>query len=476
MAKSPISPSPAQHGAQAASGFSFSRAQFESLVDSALAHAKRLGASNAAAEASEGCGLSLGVRMGALENLEYNRDKGLSVSVYLGQRRGNASTSDFSEAAIAQTVQAAYDIARFTAEDPAAGLPDADTLASSGERERDLDLFHPWRLSAAKAQDIALACEAAALATDPRLSNSEGAGVSAQQSHFFTAHTNGFRAGYASSRHSLSVSPIAVGQRKVGRKLEPDMQRDAWYTSERNAKDMASPEAVGRYAAERALSRLNARKPKTGTHPVLFENTLAAGLLGSYVQATSGGALYRNTSFLLNSAGKQTLAAHIDVDEDPFVKRGKASSPFDDEGCAVRARRVVDAGVTQGYFLGTYSARKLGLKTTGNAGGSHNLLMRSRLTQPGDDLRAMLKKLHRGVFITEMLGSGLNLVTGDYSRGATGFWVENGEIAYPIEEFTIAGNMAEMLLGISSIGADAYTYGGKTVGSVLIDRMTIAGG
>jgi PmbA protein len=461
---------------KALSGFSFSRAQFESLADAALKQAKKLGATAAAAEASEGCGLSVGVRLGALENLEYNRDKGLSVTVYIGQRRGNASTSDFSEAAIAQTVQAAYDIAKFTAEDPAAGLPDADTLASAADCARDLDLFHPWRLSAEKAQEIALACEAAALSTDARIGNSEGASVSAQQSHFFTAHSNGFRAGYASSRHSMGVAPIAVGQRKVGRKIEPDMQRDAWYTSERKAKDMAAPEAVGRYAAERALSRLNARKPKTGQHAVLFENTLASGLLGSYVQATSGGALYRNTSFLMDSVGKQTLAAHIDIDEDPFVRRGKSSAPFDDEGCAVRARRVLDAGITQGYFLGTYSARKLGLKTTGNAGGSHNLVMRSRLTRPEDDLPEMLKKLHKGVFITEMLGSGLNLVTGDYSRGAVGFWVENGEIAYPIEEFTIAGNMKDMLLGIQAIGSDAYTYGGKTVGTVLLDRMTVAGG
>ena len=208
---------------------------------------------------------------------------------------------------------------------------------------------------------------------------------------------------------------------------------------------------------------------------MLFESPLAAGLLGSYVQAVSGGALYRKTTFLLDSMGKQSMAAHVDIDEDPFLLRGKASSPFDDEGCAVRARKVVEAGQTQAYFLGTYSARKLGLKSTGNAGGSHNLVMRSRLTLPGDDLRAMLRQLGRGIFLTEMLGSGLNLITGDYSRGASGYWVENGEIAYPIEEFTIAGNMRDMLLGIRAIGADEYTYGGKTVGSVLIDKMTVAG-
>ncbi len=461
-----VAPAPAK-------GFSYSRAQFERLTEMALSQAKKLGATDAGAEASESCGLSVGVRMGALENLEYNRDKGLSVTVYVGQRRGNASTSDFSDAAVVQTVAAAFDIARYTAQDPAAGLPEPSSVAPPHERERDLKLFHPWPVTAAKAQAIALDCEAAAFATDPRISKSEGAGVSAQQSHFFSAHSNGFRGGYATSRHSLSVSPIAVGQK--GKSKTPDMQRDYWYTSERRARDFASAESVGRYAAERALSRLGGRKLKTMSCPVLFESPLAAGLLGAYVQAVSGGALYRKTTFLLDSMGKQTLADHIDIDEDPFVLGGKASSPFDDEGCSVFARRAVDAGVTQGYFLGSYSARKLGLQSTGHAGGSHNMVMRSRLTDPSDDLDAMLRKLGRGLFVTELMGSGLNYVTGDYSRGASGYWVENGKIAYPVEEITIAGNMSDMLKGITAIGADAYTYGGKTVGSVLIDRMTIAG-
>ena len=456
--------------AQAATGFSYSRPFFEDLVDTALKHAKKLGASDAGAEASEGCGLSVSVRKGELENVERNRDKSLGVTVYMGQRRGNASTSDFSKAAIHQTVQAAFDIARFTAEDPAAGLPDADDVAQPSEQRDDLDLFHPWVIDSERAAQIALVGEAAALQTSKRITNSEGAGVSAQQSHFFSAHTHGFRGGYASSRHSMSVSPIAALPGK-----NAEMQRDAWYTSMRNAQDMATPEAIGRYAAQRALSRLGSRKIATTECPVLFESTLAAGLLGSFVQAISGGALYRKSTFLLDSLGKQVLPKHIDISEDPFVKRGKGSSPFDDEGVRVKACQVVDAGRVQTYFLGSYSARKLGMKTTGHAGGSHNLILTSRQTRPGDDLNAMLQKLGTGLFVTELMGSGVNYVTGDYSRGASGFWVEGGRIAYPVHEITIAGNMKTMLKGIQAVGADAYTYGSKTVGSILIGKMKVAG-
>ncbi len=448
----------------AETGFSYTRPFFEGLVDTALAHAKKLGATDAGAEASEGCGLSVSVRKGELENVERNRDKSLGVTVYVGQRRGNASTSDFSRAAIEQTVQAAYDIARFTAEDPVAGLPDAEDIATT---QPDLDLFHPWALTSEQAAKIALECEAAALATDRRITNSEGAGVSAQQSHFFSAHTRGFRGGYASSRHSLSVAPIAG--KGAG------MQRDAWYSSMRCADALASPQAVGRYAAERALSRLKSRKISTRECPVLFESPLAAGLLGGFVQAVSGGALYRKSSFLLDSMGKKVFPEHIHLDEDPFVLRGKGSSPFDEEGVQTRARKVVDAGRVQGYFLSTYSARKLGMKTTGNAGGSHNLTLSSRRTRPGDDLDAMLKKLGTGLFVIELMGQGVNYVTGDYSRGASGFWVENGQIAYPVQEITIAGNMKDMFKGIEAVGADAYNYGAKTVGSILINRMKVAG-
>jgi PmbA protein len=478
--KNPITPLASHSSAPAAtlstqshvpeSGFSYSRGFFEDLVDTALAHAKKLGATDAGAEASEGCGLSVSVRKGELENVERNRDKSLGVTVYLGQRRGNASTSDFSRKAIEQSVQAAYDIARFTAEDPFAALPDTDDIVSTSEQRTDLDLFHPWAIDSEGAAELAMACEAAALATSKRITNSEGAGVSAQASHFFSAHTNGFRGGYASSRHSISVSPIASSPGKKG-----DMQRDAWYSSMRNANDLASPQVLGRYAAERALSRLKSRKIATTQCPVLFESPLAAGLLGAFVQAISGGALYRKSSFLLDSLGKQVLPKHLDIMEDPFVIGGKGSSPFDDEGVRVKARSVVEAGVVQGYFLGSYSARKLGMKTTGNAGGSHNLVLTSRRTKANDSLAAMLQKLGTGLFVTELMGSGVNYVTGDYSRGASGFWVEGGRIAFPVEEITIAGNMKSMLKGIQAVGADTYNYGSKTVGSILIDRMKVAG-
>ena len=468
-AASIISPAMNQTPPTADSGFSYSRPFFEQLVDHALAHAKKLGATDAGAEASEGCGLSVGVRKGELETVERNRDKSLGITVYVGHRRGNASTSDFSDAAIEQTVQAAYDIARFTAADPVAGLPDADDIASP-ESHRDLDLFFPWALTSEEAARIALECEAAAFATHKRITNSEGAGVSAQQSHFFSAHTHGFRGGYASSRHSLSVAPIASLPGK-----NAEMQRDAWYSSMRNAADLAAPQDVGRYAAQRALSRFGARRVPTTECPVLFESPLAAGLLGALTQALNGGALYRKSSFLLDSLGKIVLPKHIDVLEDPFTLRGKGSSPFDSEGVRVQARKVVDAGRIEGYFLSSYSARKLGMKTTGNAGGSHNLVLTSRRTKPGDDLDAMLKKLGTGLFVVELMGQGVNYVTGDYSRGASGFWVENGEIAFPVDEITIAGNLKTMLKGIEAVGADAYNYGAKTVGSILINKMKVAG-
>jgi PmbA protein len=455
------------YNAHAHDGFSYSRNFFEGLVDSALKHAKKIGATDAGAEASEGCGLSVSVRKGELETVERNRDKSLGVTVYVGHRRGNASTSDFSEAAIQQTVQAAFDIARFTAEDPTAGLPDEGDIAKV---QPELDLFHPWSINSEEAAKLALACEAAALKTSRRITNSEGAGVSAQQSHFFSAHTHGFRGGYASSRHSMSVAPIAS---LTGKNAE--MQRDAWYTSMRAADQMASPEAVGRYAAERALSRLGSRKIPTTECSVLFESPVAAGLLGGFVQAVSGGSLYRKSSFLLDSMGKQVFPKHIEISEDPHVLRGKGSSPFDDEGVRGLKRKVVSGGRVEGYFLSSYSARKLGMKTTGNAGGSHNLIMSSKLTRSDDDLQAMLQKLGTGLFVIELMGQGVNYVTGDYSRGASGFWVENGEIAFPVHEITIAGNLKTMFKGIEAVGADAYNYGAKTIGSVLVNRMKVAG-
>ncbi len=465
MTTSTVSPS------LSTASFAYTRGQFRELVDSALATARSLGASDAVAEVSEGVGLSVSVRKGQTENVERNRDKSIGVTVYVGRRRGNASSSDFSPAAIAQTVRAAHDIARFTAEDAAAGLPDPDDIADAASAGRDLDLFHPWEIDAEAAMAIATTCEAAALAVDRRITNSEGAGVSAQQSHFYAGNTRGFGAGYASSRHSISVAPIASLPGRGGEQ----MQRDAWYTSMRSPTELAPPEAVGRYAAERALSRLNSRKIRTCKVPVLYESSLAAGLLGAYVQATSGGALYRKSTFLLDSLGSRVFPEHIDIREDPHTLRGKGSAPFDDEGVATVARNIVDAGRVESYFLSSYSARKLGMKTTGHAGGSHNLSLTSRFTGAGDDLEAMLRKLGRGLFVIELMGQGVNHVTGDYSRGAAGFWVEGGEIAYPVDEVTIAGNLRDMFRGIVAVGADTYTMGSKSIGSVLVERMKIAG-
>ena len=328
----------------ATQGFGFSRDQFQQIVEDVLSMAKALGASDAGVEVSEGSGLSVSVRKGEVENVERNRDKSVGVSVYLGQRRGNASTSDFSPQALEQTVRAAYDIARFTAEDPAAGLPDEADLATTEEAARSLDLFHPWDVTAEEAAELARRAEAASLAVDKRITNSEGGSVSAQQSHFWAGNSRGFRGGYASSRHSLSVSPIAGKGR--------DMQRDYWYSSVRNALDLASPEAVGRYAAERALSRLKSRKIGTCEVPVLFESTVAAGLLGAYVQGTSGGALYRKASFLQDSLGQAVWAGHIDITEDPHERGGKGSDRSDLLGSLTERERQILEHLARGAALG----------------------------------------------------------------------------------------------------------------------------
>lgn len=440
------------------------QARFRELVQQALEHARALGASDAAAEVSESQGLAVTVRKKDVETVEQTRDRSLDVTVYAGQRRGSASTSDFSEAALRETVEAAWHIARYTAEDPVAGLPDEDLLV---REPQDLSLHYPWTISAEEAARLALRAERAAADTDARITNTDGASVSTYEGHFVLGNTRGFLAGYPYSRHSLSAAPIA------GRGAH--MQRDYWYTSDRDASKLADPEAVGRYAAERALSRLSARRIKTGKFPVLFEAPLALGLLGALTQATSGGALYRKASFLVDSLGKPVLADHLDVAEDPFVPGAMGSSPFDDEGVRTQARKVVEAGVLQGYFLSSYTARKLGMVSTGNAGGSHNLTLRSRLTRPDDDFRAMLRKLGTGFLVTELIGQGVNYVTGDYSRGAFGYWVVNGEIQHAVEEVTIAGNLAEMFQQIVAIGADEICRGTKCTGSILIERMAVAG-
>lgn len=440
------------------------QAIFRELVELALGHARHLGASDAAAEVSESQGLSVSVRRRDVETVEQTRDRSLGVTVYAGQRRGSASTSDFSPAAIRAAVEAAWHIARYTGEDSAAGLPDEDQLATEFP---DLQLHYPWAVDAKAAATLALRAEQAAREVSHLITNSDGSQLNASEGHFVLGNTRGFLAGYPYSRHSLSVAPIA------GRGSR--MQRDYWYSAVLNPADLAEPEALGRYAAQRALSRLSARRIPTGNYPVLFEAPLALGLLGALVRATSGGALYRKASFLLDSLGQSVMARHIRIDEDPFVRGAVGSAAFDDEGVRTHARRVVDAGVLQGYFLSTYTARKLGLPPTGNAGGSHNLVLRSSKTRKGDDFRAMLKKLGTGLLVTELIGQGVNYVTGDYSRGAFGYWVENGEIVHAVEEITIAGNLRDMFQGIVAVGADTLTRGAKTTGSILIDRMAVAG-
>ena len=444
--------------------FTHTQDQLKQLARDDLGYAKEQGGSDCAVEFSEGSGLSVSVRKSKIETIEQNKDKGMGVTVFIGQRRGNASTSDFSPAALKATVEAAYNIARFTSDDDCAGLADADQLEMA---PRDLQLFYPWTVSTDEAVALAQRAEAAGFAVDPRVTNSEGAGVHVQQSHFVAANSRGFIGGYPYSRHTLSVAMIAGKGAK--------MQRDDWYTSVRDAGKMATPEAVGRYAAERALARLNARTIDTRTCPVLFEAPLAVGLLGAFLQATSGGALYRKSTFLLDSLGKQVLPKHIQIKEDPHVIGAVGSAPFDEEGVRTVKRDVVKDGVVQGYFLSTYSARKLGMQTTGNAGGSHNLSLTSSLTRPGDDFAGMLRKMGTGLLVTELMGQGTNYVTGDYSRGASGYWVENGVIQYPVEEITIAGNMKDMLAQIVAVGNDVLVRGTKQTGSILIENMVVAG-
>lgn len=440
------------------------QAQFRELVQEALKYAKSLGASDAAAEVSESAGLSVSVRNQDIETVEQTRDRSLDVTVFAGQKRGSASTSDFSMQALRETVDAAWHIARYTAADPAAGLPDQELLATEFP---DLHLHHPWDIDAESGAAIALEAERAARAVSPLITNTDGASVGTFEGHFVLGNSRGFLAGYPYSRHSLSVAPIA------GRGAA--MQRDYWYTADRRADRLADAGAVGRYAAERTLSRMSARRIKTGRFPVLFEAPLALGLLGALVQAASGGALYRKASFLVDSLGKPVLADHIQVQEDPFIAGAMGSSAFDDEGVRTSARDVVVNGVLQGYFLSSYTARKLSMQTTGNAGGSHNLSLVSRLTNPDDDFRAMLKKMGTGFLVTELIGQGVNYVTGDYSRGAFGYWVENGEIRHAVQEVTIAGNLADMFRQIVAVGADSITRGSKSSGSILIEQMAIAG-
>jgi PmbA protein len=442
------------------SRFSYSADRLRELAQSVLDHAKSHGATSAETEVSEGFGQTVTVRRGEVETIEYNRDKGIGVTVYVGQKRGHASSSDFSEQAVKDTVEAALSIARFTAPDDAAGLADPDLLAKD---IRDLDLWHPWDLPVERAIELAKIAEDAGFAVDKRISNTEGATVSTQESQFVYANSHGFMGGYPNSRHSVWCSLIAG--------KNDEMQRDDWYETARDPLDLAPPDSVGRRAGERAVQRVGARKIATVQAPVLFESTIASSLMGHFVGAVSGGSLYRKSSFLLDSVGKQVFSKLVNITDIPDVPKGLASSPFDEEGVATQRREVVRAGVVQGYFLGSYSARKLGLRTTGNAGGNHNLM----LEPTGEDFATLLKKMDKGLLVTELMGQGVNSVTGDYSRGAAGYWVENGKIAYPVQEITIAGNLKDMFTAIVAAGTDVSRRGSRQCGSILIERMTIAG-
>ena len=448
--------------------FTYSKEQFQQIIKDTITDAKALGATDAAVEVSEGHGLAVTVRRGEIETIEQSVDKSLGVSVYIGQQKGNASTSDFSKASLKRTVQAAYDIARYTAADDFAGLASADLLEKS---PRDLDLFHPWELSVEQAIKIAQQAEEASFGVSRRITNSDGATVAANQTHFQMGTTKGFLAGYPFSRHFISCAPIASLPKAQG----GAMQRDDWYTSSRLPSGLAKPEDIGVYAAKRALSRLNARPIKTQKCPVIFEAPVAAGILGSFVQAVSGGALYRKSSFLLDSLGKQVFSDHIQIEEDPHRPRETGSTPFDDEGVKTHARKVVEDGKVQGYFLSTYTAKKLGMQTTGNSGGSHHLRLMSRHTRPNATLDDLLQQMGTGLLVTELMGQGVNYVTGDYSRGAFGYWVHKGKIQYPVEEITIAGNLKEMLMTIDAVGGDTLVRGTKETGSILIREMMIGG-
>ncbi|MGA7799811.1 MAG: metalloprotease PmbA [Gammaproteobacteria bacterium] len=430
------------------------------LVGQILDEARGQGASAAEAGVSMEAGLSATVRLGEVETLEYHRDRGLGVTVYFGQRKGSASTSDLDPKAVRETVRAACDIARYTGEDDCAGLADAALLASEVP---DLDLYHPWDLHAERAIELARDCEDAARAFDSRIDNSEGASVSSHQGLRVYGNSLGFVGGYPSTRHSLSCAVL-------GRHGD-QMQRDYWYTVSRVADELEPPAQVGRKAAERTVQRLGGRRLSTRQVPVVFAADVASSLIGHFVAAVRGGSLYRKSSFLLDYLGKPVFRSWMAIYERPHRKRALGSAPFDNEGVATSDRDLIRDGILQGYVLDSYSARKLGMQTTGNAGGVHNLTVESG----SHDLAGLLRQMGTGLLVTELMGQGINPVTGDYSRGAAGFWVEGGEIQYPVEEITVAGNLKDMFSQLAEVGNDVERRGNIHTGSVLIETMTVAG-
>jgi PmbA protein len=436
--------------------------ELEEIVRLALAEARRRGASECQVDASLNQGISASVRLGEIDTVEYQRDRGLGITVYFGKKKGSASTADLAAGAVSDMVEKACSIARYTAADECAGLPDPENLARDIP---NLDLEHPWALGPDEAIELALACEAAGLAVDARLTNSEGASVTSQRDLRVHGNSLGFLAGFGSTSHSVSCVLLA--------EQDEDMQRDYWYSTARDQQDLEDIGSIGRRAGARAVARLQARKLATRHAPVLFAPEMARGLFAHFLGAIRGSSQYRKSSFLLGAAGESVFPSFLEMRERPHVKKGLASSPFDDEGVTTRDRELVRAGVLQGYVLGSYSARKLGLKTTGNAGGVHNLIVSSTTAAPSFD--ELLARMRTGLLVTELMGQGVNGVTGDYSRGASGFWVEDGSIAFPVHEITIAGNLRTMYQKILAVGADVDRRGGLHTGSVLIEDMTIAG-
>ncbi|MCU7906716.1 MAG: metalloprotease PmbA [Candidatus Thiodiazotropha sp. (ex Epidulcina cf. delphinae)] len=437
------------------------KAELQQRVEDLLGEAKRQGASAAEAGVSSDAGLSLTVRLGETETIEHTRDNGLGVTVYFGRRKGAASTSDLSPQALKETVAAACNFARYTSEDPCAGLADAGLMATDLP---DLALYHPWKQSVEQGIERAIRCETAARELDTRIVNSEGATLNSHDGLQVYGNTHGFIGGYPSSRHSLSCAVVG--------KQDENMQRDYWYTLSRQGDRLQSPEQVGMTAAQRTLSRLGARQVATQQAPVLFQADVAVGLLRSFVGAIRGSTLYRKASFLLDHLGRQIFPAFIEIHEEPRLPVGLASAAYDNEGVATARRDFIRDGVLESYVLDSYAARKLGMETTGNAGGVRNL----RINSGELDREGLLRKMDRGLLVTELMGQGVNMVTGDYSRGVAGFWVEGGVIQYPVEEITIAGNLRDMFMGLQEVGTDVETRSSVQSGSWLIDRMMIAGG
>ncbi len=439
--------------------FSYSKTDLCDLATNAIAIAKRLGASAAEVDFSESLGQAVNVRLQEIEQIEYQQDKSMDITVFHGQHKGRASSADFSEEALTRTIQAALDIAKHTGEDACSGLADADCMAT---QFYDLDLYHPWQLSVEDAIDLAKECEESALNSQSQLNNSEGASVNTGHHQYTYANSHGFLGYEVSSRHSLSC--VMVTQDDSG------MQRDYWYDMARSQDKLASAQDIGQMAALRAVRRLGSKAITTGKYPVVFDATIANSLIGHLLGGLSGGNLYRQTSFLCDSLGKNILSDIVHLSENPHIVGGLSSANFDAEGVATQKRVVIDGGVVNGYFLGSYSARKLGMTTTGNAGGAHNLFLQPTVESQSE----LLKKMGTGLLVTELMGQGVNMLTGDYSRGAAGFWVENGVIVHPVEEITIASNLKDMFKGIVGIGNDTLKRSANHIGSILIDKMTVA--